>query len=86
MVYHLDIPSLPSEPVDVDMMFSLLTLASLATVAFAASRTSALSGCITVGSGGTYSTVRMEMARLQPLSRPVLQISIELLSMTDDMC
>jgi len=86
MVYHLDNPSLLCKPVDVDMMVSLLTLASLATIAFAASRTSAPCGCITVGSGGTYSTVRKEMAHLQPLSRPVLQISMELLSMTDDMC
>jgi hypothetical protein len=41
------------------IMRLLLATSYLVKLALAASRTTAPSGCITVGSGGTYSTVRL---------------------------
>lgn len=58
-------------------MKSLLTLAALVTTVLAASRTSAPSGCITAGSGGTYSTIQAAVNSLSTTSTTAQCIFIE---------
>lgn len=58
-------------------MKSLLSLAALVTTVLAASRTSAPSGCITAGSGGTYSTIQDAVDSLSTTSTTAQCIFIE---------
>ncbi|PSR85909.1 pectinesterase [Coniella lustricola] len=58
-------------------MRSLLAFASLLTAVLATSRTSAPSGCITVGSGATYSTIQAAVNSLSTTSTTAQCIFIE---------
>ncbi|KAJ4396657.1 hypothetical protein N0V93_000878 [Gnomoniopsis smithogilvyi] len=58
-------------------MKSLLSLAALVTTVLATSRTSAPSGCITAGSGGTYSTIQAAVDSLSTTSTTAQCIFIE---------
>ncbi|CAN8105999.1 unnamed protein product [Discula destructiva] len=58
-------------------MKSVLSLAALLTSVLAASRTSAPSGCITAGSGGTYSTIQAAVNSLSTTSTTAQCIFIE---------
>ncbi len=80
-VIYFFLPRL-SEFVDIFIMHFLLAVAYFLTVVSAGSRTLAPSGCITVGSGGTYSTVRWEITPSQLV--PSNSVPIGLLSITDD--
>lgn len=54
-----------------------LTLLTIATVALATGRTSAPSGCVTVGSGGTYSTIQSAVDSLSTTSTTAQCLFIE---------
>ncbi|KAF3760479.1 family 8 carbohydrate esterase [Cryphonectria parasitica EP155] len=58
-------------------MSTLLTLATLFAAVLATSRTSAPSGCITAGSGGTYSTIQEAVDSLSTTSTTAQCIFIE---------
>lgn len=58
-------------------MRSLLAFASLLTSVLATSRTSAPSGCITAGSGGTYSTIQAAVDSLSTTSTTAQCVFIE---------